>query len=92
MDVRVSLMRVDDLPPESPGAKPKKTLVELEATRTPASGAFKFEAVSNGHYQLMLARDMNWMIAEGLVLDGTPRPSIQLTMDGKTRVVSIRTP
>jgi hypothetical protein len=87
---RVSLMRVDDAPPEKPGGKPTKTLVELDTMRTSRTGAFRFAAVSNGHYQLLTASGNNWLIAEGLVLDGKPRPPIVLTLDGKTRVISLK--
>jgi len=65
---RVSLMRVDDGPLPKPGGKQTHTLVELETQRTSAAGAFSFPRVSNGRYQLLIARDRNWMIADGLVI------------------------
>jgi len=65
---RVSLMRVDVALPAKPGGKPGHTLVELDTVRTTSSGAFRFSSVSNGKYQLLIARDRNWMIAEGLVI------------------------
>lgn len=88
-DVKVSLMRVDDVPPAKVGGKAGKTLVELDSLRTAATGAFRFPSVSNGRYQLLLARGMNWMIAEGLVIDGTPRGPIVLVMNGKTRLITL---
>lgn len=86
---RVSLMRVDDVPPATPGAKPTRTLVELDTMRTDRKGAFRFDRVSNGRYQLLTASGREWLMAEGLVLDGTPIASIVLVLDGKTRVISI---
>lgn len=82
-------MRVDDAAPAKPGGKPMKTLVELDTVRTAATGAFRFVGVSNGRYQLLVARDRNWMIADGLVLDGTPPGPITLVLDGKTRLITI---
>lgn len=86
---RVSLMRVDDVPPETPGGKPSKTLVELDTMRTDRAGAFRFDRVSNGRYQLLTASGREWLMAEGLVLDGAPIAPIVLVLDGKTRLVSI---
>lgn len=86
---RVSLMRIDDAPPEKPGAKPKKTLVELDTLRTTATGTFLFPRVSNGRYQLLIARDRNWMIAEGLVITGVPVGPFVLVLDGKTRLMTL---
>jgi hypothetical protein len=88
-DARVSLMRVDDAPPELPGGKPRKTLVELDTMRTSAAGVFRFAGVSNGRYQLLIARDRNWLIAEGLVLNGAPVGPFALVLDGKTRLVTL---
>lgn len=88
-DVRVSLVRIDDGPPAKPGGKPTKTLVELETLRTAATGAFRFAGVSNGRYQLLIARDRNWMIAEGLVIDGSPLGPLTLVLDGKTRLITL---
>lgn len=82
-------MRVDDAPPESPGGKPRKTLVELDTMRTSIAGAFRFAAVSNGRYQLLIARDRNWMIAEGLVITGAPVGPFALVLDGKTRLMTL---
>ena len=89
LDARVSLMRVDDGPAAKPGGKPTKTLVEQDTLRTAATGAFRFAAVSNGRYQLLIARDRNWMIVDGLVIDGTPLGPITLVLDGKTRLMTL---
>jgi len=86
---RVSLMRVDDAPPAKPGGKPTHTLVELDTMRTDRAGAFRFAAVSNGRYQLLIASDRNWMIAEGLVITGAPLGPFTLVLDGKTRVMTL---
>ena len=88
-DARVSLMRVDIGPPASPGGKPVKTLVELDTVRTAATGAFRFAGVSNGRYQLLIARDRNWMIVDGLVIDGSPLGSIALVLDNRTRLITL---
>jgi len=82
-------MRVDDAPPEIPGGTPRKTLVELDTMRTSVAGAFRFAGVSNGRYQLLIARDRNWMIAEGLVLTGAPVGPFALVLDGKTRLMTL---
>lgn len=86
---RVSLMRVDDGPLPKPGGKQTHTLVELETVRTSAAGAFSFPRVSNGRYQLLIARDRNWMIADGLVIAGAPVGPFTLVMDGKTRLITL---
>lgn len=82
-------MRVDDAPPEKAGGTPKKTLVELDTLRTTATGAFHFPRVSNGRYQLLIARDRDWMIAEGLLLTGDPVGPFSLVLDGKTRLITL---
>jgi len=88
-DARVSLMRVDEVPPVERGGKPTKTQVELDTVRTAANGTFRFAGVSNGRYQLIIARDRNWMIADGLVIDGTPVGPFTLVLDGKTRLITL---
>ncbi len=82
-------MRVDDAPPEKAGGTPTKTLVELDTLRTTATGAFHFPRVSNGRYQLLIARDRDWMIAEGLRLTGDPVGPFSLVLDGKTRLITL---
>lgn len=89
-NARVSLMRIDSLPALKAGDKPIKSKVELDTQRTSANGAFRFSAVSNGNYELLIARGGDWLIAEGLKLDGAAWPSLAITLDGKTRVMMLK--
>jgi hypothetical protein len=78
------------MPALKAGAKPTRTKVELDTQRTSPAGAFRFPGVSNGTYELLVARDNNWLIAEGLKLDGAPWPPLAITLDGKTRVMTLK--
>jgi hypothetical protein len=87
--VIVSLQRVRPGAVTRTGRPGAKDLTIVETMRTPVTGAFRFANVPPGRYQLTVARANTWMIAENLVIDEKPRGPIMLTLDGKTRVVSL---